>query len=82
MGYAERGKYGLTRYSIDWIDRARKVIWESTRGTICNESIDELRLHVLSKYRSEASHSKALGFGFPLLVKADAPFTRAQVLPS
>ena len=61
-GYAEGRKYGLTKYSIYWIDRARKDIWESTGGTISKERIDELRLHVLNKYRSEDSHIKVLSF--------------------
>ncbi|MGZ4938602.1 MAG: hypothetical protein ACXV44_07905, partial [Halobacteriota archaeon] len=26
-GYAERRKYGLSKYSVDWIDRAQKAVW-------------------------------------------------------
>jgi len=62
LDYAERRKCELTKYSIDWINRASKAIWEIIRGTISKESIDELRLHVLNKYKSEWSHSKVLGF--------------------
>jgi integrase len=62
MSYAERRKYGLTKYSIYWIDRAKKDIWESTRGLVSKESIDELHRFVLKKYRSEHSHVKVFGF--------------------
>jgi len=61
-GYAERRKYGLTKYSNYWIDRARRDIWESTRGVVSKKSVDELRRFVLTKYRSEDSHVKVFGF--------------------
>ncbi|MGZ4904585.1 MAG: hypothetical protein ACXV5I_07210, partial [Halobacteriota archaeon] len=61
-GYAERRKYGLSKYSVDWIDRAQKAVWNCTKGVISKQSIDELRLFVLSKYRSEDSHIKVLSF--------------------
>ena len=60
--YAERRKYGLSRYSVDWIDRSQKAIWDCTKGSISKETIDELRLYVLNKYRSEDSHIKVLSF--------------------
>jgi len=61
-GYAERRKYGLTKYSIYWLNRAQKDIWESTGGTISKEKIDALRRFVLKKYSSEDSHVKVFGF--------------------
>ncbi|MGZ4951777.1 MAG: hypothetical protein ACXV5K_12190 [Halobacteriota archaeon] len=60
--YAERRKYGLSKYSIDWIDRAQKAIWACTNGAISKNTVDTLRLFVLSKYRSEDSHIKVLSF--------------------
>ncbi len=60
--YTERRKYGLTRYSIDWIDRARKVIWACMEGTVSKETVDKLRFFVLNRYRSEWSHVKVLSF--------------------
>ncbi|MGZ4928112.1 MAG: hypothetical protein ACXV76_07510 [Halobacteriota archaeon] len=62
VGYAERRKYGLSAYSVDWIDRAQKTIWKCTKGSISKTTIDELRLFVLSKYRSDDSHIKVLSF--------------------
>src|SRR5665647_1863735 len=62
VDYAERRKYGLAKYSIYWIDRARKDIWESMRGVVSKGSIDELRRSALKKYRSEDSHIKVFGF--------------------
>jgi hypothetical protein len=60
--YAERRKYGLSKYSIDWIDRSQKAIWDRTNGSISKISIDKLRLFTLNKYRSEDSHLKVLSF--------------------
>ncbi|MGZ4942465.1 MAG: hypothetical protein ACXV5P_09265 [Halobacteriota archaeon] len=61
-GYAERRKYGLSKYSVDWIDRSQKAIWNCTKGVISKKTIDELRLYVLNKYSSSDSHSKVLSF--------------------
>ncbi|MGZ4944282.1 MAG: hypothetical protein ACXV6K_08400, partial [Halobacteriota archaeon] len=60
--YTERRKYGLSKYSVDWIDRSQKAIWDSTNGSISKKTIDELRLFVLNRYRSEDSHIKVLSF--------------------
>jgi hypothetical protein len=60
--YTERRKYGLSKYSVDWIDRAQKAIWDCTNGSISQKSIDKLRLFVLNKYRSGDSHIKVLSF--------------------
>ncbi|MGZ4905948.1 MAG: hypothetical protein ACXV5H_11130 [Halobacteriota archaeon] len=60
--YAERRRYGLSKYSVDWINRAEKAIWECTDGSISKKTIDELRLFVLNKYCSEDSHIKVLSF--------------------
>jgi integrase len=60
--YVERRKYGLSKYSIDWINRSQKAVWDCTNGIISKETIDELRLFVLSKYKSEWSHIKVFSF--------------------
>ncbi|MGZ4949215.1 MAG: hypothetical protein ACXV5D_09265 [Halobacteriota archaeon] len=60
--YAERRKYGLSTYSVDWINRSEKAIWDCTHGSISKKTIDKLRLFVLNKYHSEDSHSKVLSF--------------------
>ena len=60
--YTERREYGLSKYSVDWIDRAQKAIWDCTNGSISQKSIDKLRLFVLNKYRSGDSHIKVLSF--------------------
>ncbi|MGZ7121376.1 MAG: hypothetical protein ACXVIF_05515, partial [Halobacteriota archaeon] len=60
--YAERRKYGLTRYSVDWIDRSQKALWKSTKGVISKQTIDSFRTYVLNRYQSEWSHLKMLGF--------------------
>ncbi len=61
-GYAERRKYGLSRYSTDWIDRAQIAIWNCTHGVVSKKTLDELRIYVLKRYRSEVSHTKVLSF--------------------
>lgn len=60
--YAERRKYGLSEYSVDWIDRSQKVVWDCTQGLISKQTVDELRLFVLNKYQSEWSYGKVLSF--------------------
>jgi hypothetical protein len=60
--YAERRNYGLSKYSVDWIDRSQKAVWDCTSGIISKETIDEMRLFVLSKYQSEWSHIKVFSF--------------------
>jgi len=62
ISYAERRKYGLSEYSIDWIDRSQKVVWNCTKGSISKQTVDELRLFVLNKYRSKWSYGKVLSF--------------------
>ncbi|MFZ0011285.1 MAG: hypothetical protein WAL97_05200 [Halobacteriota archaeon] len=62
LSYAERRKYGLSEYSVDWIDRSQKVVWDCTKGLITKETVEQLRLFVLSKYQSEWSHNKVLSF--------------------
>ncbi|MGZ4861933.1 MAG: hypothetical protein ACXV2E_04015 [Halobacteriota archaeon] len=60
--YAERRKYGLTHYSVDWINRSQQALWKITKGKISKRTIDRFRTFVLTKYRSDDSHVKALGF--------------------
>ncbi len=62
ISYAERRKYGLSEYSVDWITRSQKIVWKCTNGLISKQTIDELRLFVLNKYQSEWSHNKVLSF--------------------
>ncbi len=62
LSYAGRRKSGLSEYSIDWIERSQKIVWGCTKGLISKETIDTLRLFVLTKYRSEWSHIKVLSF--------------------
>jgi hypothetical protein len=61
MEYAERRKYGLIKYSIYWIDRARKDIWVSTDGTISKESIDEQR-RLIKKISQSRLARQSFGF--------------------
>ncbi len=62
LSYAERRKFGLSTYSIDWINRAWTTIWDCTNGSISKTTIDKLRLFGLKKYHSEDSHIKLLSF--------------------
>jgi hypothetical protein len=60
--YAERRKYSLSKYSVDWINRSQKAVWSCTNGLVTKETIYELRLFVLSKYHSEWYHIKVFSF--------------------
>jgi integrase len=62
INYAERRKVGLSEYSIDWIDRSQRLVWHCTKGSISKQTVDELRLFILNRYRSECSHTKVLSF--------------------
>lgn len=60
--YADHRQYGLSEYSVDWIDRSQKAIWDCTNGSISKETIEKLRLLVLERYESEWSHIKIFSF--------------------
>ncbi|HYA33818.1 MAG TPA: hypothetical protein VEG65_07500 [Candidatus Bathyarchaeia archaeon] len=67
ISYTEFRKTELTRKSADWIDRASRVLWSSTNGTISKTNLDELREKTLAKYGSEWSKSKVLTFAVAFL---------------
>ncbi len=60
--YVERRKYGLSEYSVDWIERASQGFWDVTEGMISKGSMEAFRLFVLTKYHSIWSHGKTLSF--------------------
>jgi hypothetical protein len=58
---------GLAKKSKDWINRASRALWESTRGEISHQTMTSLRTFVLSKYSSVDAHRKVLGFAVAFL---------------
>ncbi len=65
--YAERRKRGVTKRSMDWIDRASRDLWKHTNGIISKATLDDLTLCTLTKYHSVSSHAKTLGFATSFL---------------
>ena len=60
--FVSHRKVGLAKKSMDWIDRASKLLWESTKGEVSSRTLTVLRQMVREKYNSVDSHSKVLGF--------------------
>jgi hypothetical protein len=58
---------GIAKKSKDWINRASRALWESTRGEISHQTMTSLRTFVLSKYSSVDAHRKVLGFAAAFL---------------
>jgi CRP-like cAMP-binding protein len=66
--YTEYRKIELTRKSADWIERAPRAFWLSTRGTISRKNLNELRESTFAKYTSQDSTGKVLAFARAFLV--------------
>jgi len=60
--YVTHRSKGLADKSQDWIKRASKALWDSTKGEISHQSVTALRTFALEQYRSTDSHSKVLSF--------------------
>jgi integrase len=60
-------RIGLAKKSVDWIDRASNLLWESTKGEVSSRTLRALRERVLAKYKSADSHSKVLNFAVSFL---------------
>ncbi|MEI7827608.1 MAG: hypothetical protein WCI87_07445 [Euryarchaeota archaeon] len=60
-------KTELAAKSLDWIDRASLVLWESTGGEISHRTATTMWESVLDKYTSSDSHSKVLSFAVGFL---------------
>jgi hypothetical protein len=65
--FVSHRKAGLAKKSVDWIDRASNLLWESTAGELSSRTLTALREHVLAKYKSADSHSKILNFAVSFL---------------
>ena len=60
--YTKTRTTGLAPKSVDWIQRAAKILWWATCGTITKKSIDSFRTNVLAKYQSQWSKNKTVAF--------------------
>jgi len=61
--YTNARKRGLTKKSGDWAERASRMFWNFTRGTVNKKSMEELLSAALKNYQSEsaeAKHSRSL----------------------
>jgi hypothetical protein len=67
QSYKESRIVGLSKKSINWIDKSSDIIWDILKGCVSKERIDLLRNHVLKKYSSDYSHSKVLSFAVSFL---------------
>jgi hypothetical protein len=60
--FTESRKEGLSKRSLNWIEKSSDTIWTVTKGTISQNSMEEIRRYVLQKYSSDCSYSKVVSF--------------------
>ncbi|MDD1710652.1 MAG: hypothetical protein LUQ37_07090, partial [Methanoregulaceae archaeon] len=60
--FTESRKDGLSKKSLNWIEKSSDTIWEVTKGTISQQSMEQIRRYVLQKYSSDSSYSKVVSF--------------------
>ena len=53
---------GLAKKSCDWILLAARHLWCNTGGIISQETVEQFRATILTKYKSEWSYGKTLAF--------------------
>jgi site-specific recombinase XerD len=53
---------GLSKKSIDWIERASSDFWDSTKGELSQSTLMALKQSTFSKYTSPDSHAKVLSY--------------------
>jgi integrase len=60
--YVDSRIIGLADTSRDWLVRAARTLWVTTRGEISQEAVERLRRTTLQRYSSSWSHGKILAF--------------------
>jgi hypothetical protein len=58
---------GLDRKSVNWMNKATELVWNSTYGVISKETMDAVRYIALTKYKCVYSQRKVLYFAKGLL---------------
>jgi hypothetical protein len=53
---------GLTKMSRHWINKPAEILWNVTRGTISQATLDSLRNYVLNKYTCNYVKRKVFNF--------------------
>jgi hypothetical protein len=51
QGYLTLRAAGLTRKTVIWLEKAAELLWNVTKGTVSISTLQNLRNHVLAKYR-------------------------------
>jgi len=67
VSYTEHRKAGLAKKSLQWLEKASRLFWLHTNGSINEGNLDALRQFVLNKYGTEWSKSKVLSFAIAFL---------------
>jgi hypothetical protein len=62
FGYLELRTAGLARKSITWLKKSARLLWNATNGFISVLTLQNLRNHVLEKYRDIDAKRKVLQF--------------------
>ncbi|MGZ7112149.1 MAG: hypothetical protein ACXVIU_12700 [Halobacteriota archaeon] len=60
--YLDSRLEGLAKMSRRWVITAAHALWDATNGEISQASMGRLRSTILTRYRSQWSHGKTLGF--------------------
>jgi integrase len=61
-GYLNLRSEGLARKTIIWLKKAAELLWNATKGIVSISALQNLRNHVLAKYRDTFAKRKVLQF--------------------
>ena len=62
IGYLELRSAGLAPKSITWLKKSARLLWNATNGFISVPTLQNLRNHVIEKYRDTDAKRKVLQF--------------------
>jgi hypothetical protein len=60
--YTTSRKVGLSKATIQWINKAAAILWNSTCGIINKSTMENLREFVVTKYQCQYAKGKTLNF--------------------
>jgi integrase len=62
QGYLTLRAEGLTHKTVIWLEKAGELLWNATKGIVSVSTLQNLRNHVLKKYRDTDAKRKVLQF--------------------
>jgi integrase len=62
QGYLTLRAAGLTRKTVIWLEKAAELLWNATKGIVSVSTLQNLRNHIIKKYRGADAKRKVLQF--------------------